>query len=123
MPTGRHAVAACLLLGHAAAGAAAGDAVQGARLYQERCGGCHAVDAHRVGPSHRNVFGRKAGAAPAYDYSPALRDSAISWDEATLDGWLADPERLIPGQRMGYAVSSPGDRRDLIAYLRSVSTP
>ncbi len=123
MPTKRHVIAASLLSAHAATSPAAGDAVHGARLYEERCGGCHAVDASRVGPPHRNVVGRKAGAVLAYDYSPALRESAVRWDEATLNAWLANPEALIPGQRMGYAVGNTGDRSDLIAYLRSISTP
>ena len=118
-----HVLAACLLSAHAVTAAAAGDAVNGARLYQQRCGGCHAEDANRVGPLHRNVFGRNAGTVEAYDYSPALRDSTVRWEEATLDAWLANPEQLIPGQRMGYAVSDAADRGDLIAYLRNISTP
>jgi len=116
-----------LLAGAAASGTAAepaaGNAAKGASLYEQRCGACHSVDAHRVGPSHRNVFGRKAGAASGYDYSPALRASTVRWDGTTLAAWLADPEKLIPGQRMGYSVSEAGDRSDLIAYLRSVSQP
>jgi cytochrome c len=119
----RRTVAALLLAAHAASSLAAGDAAHGAQLYEQRCGGCHAVDSNRVGPLHRNVFGRKSGTVSAYDYSPALRASAVRWDEATLNAWLANPEKLIPGQRMGYAVSDAGDRGDLIAYLRSVSKP
>jgi cytochrome c len=114
---------AVLLVAYAASGVAAGNATSGAQLYEQRCGGCHAVDANRVGPLHRNVFGRKAGAVLAYDYSPALRASAVRWDEATLNAWLADPEKFIPGQRMGYSVSNAGERSDLIAFLRSVSKP
>jgi cytochrome c len=115
--------AALLLAVYAAPGSAAGDVKNGAQLYEQRCGGCHAVDANRVGPQHRNVIGRKVGAVPAYDYSPALRASRVRWDEASLNLWLADPEKFIPGQRMGYAVTSAGDREDVIAYLRSVSRP
>lgn len=102
-------------------GLAAGDAKRGEQLYEQRCGGCHSVDAHRVGPLHRNVFGRKAGSAADYEYSPALRASAVRWDEAALAAWLANPEKLIPGQRMGYTVGEAADRNDLIAFLRSVS--
>lgn len=105
----------------AAPGLAAGDAAKGEQLYEQRCGGCHSVDAHRVGPLHRNVFGRKAGSAADYDYSPALRASSVRWDEQTLAAWLTNPEKLIPGQRMGYAVAQASDRADLIAFLRRVS--
>ena len=87
-------------------------------LYDRRCIGCHSLDANRVGPAHRGVFGRKAGVAKDYDYSPALRNARLVWDAQTLDRWLADPEQLVPGQRMGYSVSEAADRADLIAYLR-----
>lgn len=100
---------------------AAGDAARGRMLYETRCMGCHSVDANRVGPAHRGVFGRQAGTARDYEYSSALRQSKIVWDEANLERWLASPEQLIPGQKMGYAVSDASDRADLIAYLQNVS--
>jgi cytochrome c len=105
-----------------AAGAAdAADAARGRTLYESRCIACHSIDANRVGPAHRGVFGRRAGTARDYAYSPALKASAIVWDVRSLERWLADPERLIPGQRMGYAVPEPADRADLVEYLRSES--
>ena len=100
---------------------AAGDSTRGQSLYESRCIACHSPDAHRVGPRHRGVFGREAGSADGYTYSPALRASRVIWDEVSLDAWLSDPESVIPGQRMGYRTGSPADRRDLIAYLRSLS--
>ena len=111
---------ACLALALAAAGAAAGDAHRGARLYEARCGGCHGVDEHRVGPKHRGVFGRRAGSAAGFAYSPALAASTLVWNETTLARWLADPEATIPGQAMGYRVDDARDRADLIAYRRGL---
>jgi cytochrome c len=102
----------------AAASAQAADAQRGKVLYETRCIACHSIDANRIGPAHRGVFGRKAGAAKGFEYSPALRKASVVWDARTLDLWLADPERLIPGQRMGYSVSEAADRADLITYLR-----
>jgi len=67
---------------------------------------------------HRLFVEQGAGAAAGFDYSPALRASRIVWDDRTLDAWLADPERTIPGQAMGYRVDDARDRADLIAYLR-----
>ena len=43
------------------------------------------------------------------------------WNEKTLDAWLADPEKAVPGQKMGYQVPEANDRADLIAYLRRES--
>jgi len=97
------------------------DAERGRMLYDSRCAGCHSLDANRVGPAHRGVFGRQAGAAQDYDYSPALRNAHLVWDARTLDRWLANPEQVVPGQRMGYSVAEAADRADLIAYLREQS--
>lgn len=99
----------------------AANATRGAELYEQRCGGCHAVDVNRIGPMHRNVFGRKAGSLQNFDYSSALRAAKLHWDQTSLDAWLSNPEKLVPGQRMGYSVENAVDRADLIAYLRSVS--
>lgn len=100
---------------------AAGDAARGEQLYESRCGACHSLDGNRAGPAHRGVFGRKAGAARGFDYSPALKASGIVWSEKTLERWLADPEKLVRGQKMGFAVSDAKDRADLIAYLKKAS--
>lgn len=102
---------------------AAGDAVRGQQLYESRCIACHSVDQSRIGPAHQGVFGRRAGQVADYDYSPALKTSTLVWLEKTLDAWLANPERTIPGQKMGYQVTDANDRADLIAYLRKVSQP
>jgi len=39
---------------------AAGDAAHGKEIYDTRCSACHSLDANRVGPMHRGVYGRKA---------------------------------------------------------------
>jgi len=111
--------AACAALAAQALPAHA-DAARGKQLYESRCIACHSVDENRVGPAHKGVFGRKAGSAKGYDYSPALKKSKVIWNEKTLDRWLANPERLIPGQKMGFSVPDARDRADLIDYLKSV---
>lgn len=103
--------------------AQAADATKGRELYESRCTGCHSLDHDRIGPRHRGVIGRKAGAVAGFEYSPALRASRIVWSPPTLDAWLADPERLIPGQRMNYSVPDAADRAALIVYLESESGP
>ena len=109
---------ALIALALAAGTTHAADAVRGKTLYESRCVGCHAIDSNRVGPAHRGVFGRKAGGAGDYDYSPALKNSTVVWNARALERWLADPEQLIPGQRMGYSVAEAVDRADLVEYLR-----
>ncbi|HTD05920.1 c-type cytochrome [Undibacterium sp.] len=112
------AMTACLSSALAYAG---GDANNGKRLYASRCIACHSIDVSLAGPAHRGVVGRKAGSVADFDYSPALKKSRIIWTEKNLDRWLANPEKLIPGQKMGYSVPDAKDRADLIAYLKSQS--
>jgi cytochrome c len=99
----------------------AADAAHGQELYESRCGGCHSLDANRVGPAHRGVYGRKAGSAANFSYSTAVRNSTVVWEEKTLDAWLTNPQSLIPGQRMNFRVATAEDRADIIAYLRKES--
>ncbi len=100
---------------------AAGDEINGQRLYESRCIGCHSIDSNRVGPSHRGVFERRAGAVQGYDYSDAVKNSKVVWTAENLDLWLSNPEMFIPGQKMGYSVSNAQDRADLIAYLMTTT--
>jgi cytochrome c len=108
------ALAAC------ASAQAAGDAERGKDTYEARCGGCHSVEADRIGPRHAGVFGRKAGSVAGFAYSPALQASGVVWNEQTLERWLTDPEKFVPGQRMGYSLGDAALRADVIAYLATL---
>jgi cytochrome c len=116
---------AALVLTTVAAGAQTapqtGDAARGAKVYQTNCTGCHALDANGVGPAHRGVFGRKAGSAPGFDYSPALKKAGFAWDAARLDKWLANPQGFVPGAKMPFRLMNAQQRADVIAYLRKES--
>lgn len=100
---------------------AAGDALRGKTLYKNTCMSCHSLDYNGIGPAHKDLFGRKAGSLPDYAYSAALQSSTIVWTEATLDKWLKNPAKLIPGEKMGFMVTSAKDRADLIAYLKKAT--
>lgn len=104
-----------------AAAAEPGDAARGKELYQSLCSSCHSFPYNGTGPAHEGVFGRKAGGRNDYQYSDALRAANFNWNEATLDSWLADPEKTVPGQKMGGGVPEAQDRADLIAYLKAES--
>lgn len=112
---------AAMLLLASAVHAAGGDAVRGQAAYEARCGGCHSVAADRVGPRHAGVFGRRAGSVEGFAYSDALRKSGLTWDAVSLERWLADPEALVPGQRMGYRLNDAQARADIVAYLATLS--
>lgn len=85
-----------------------------------QCMSCHSVEPGRnlVGPSLHGVVGRKAASLPGFAYSPALRASGLTWDEGTLDTWLASPAQLVPGTRMVfYGLPDPARRKQVIDYL------
>jgi cytochrome c len=96
-----------------------GDAARGEKRYEE-CVACHALEKGKesVGPDLHGVFGRTAGEAPGFRYSPALKRSGIVWSEQTIDPFIADPQAVVPGNRMPYAgIPEAPARADLIAYL------
>ena len=98
-----------------------GDATRGAQVYEDNCTGCHSLDANRVGPAHRGVFGRKAGSAAGFAYSPGLKKAKFVWDAAKLDKWLTNPQGFVPGAKMGFRLSDAQKRADVIAYLKKES--
>jgi cytochrome c len=98
----------------------AGSAARGKMIFESRCVACHSLDSHRVGPALGTVFGRKAGKAPEFSYSQALRAASHVWDRDKLLAWLTNPEAVVPGQAMGYQVETAGDRLDVVNYLASL---
>jgi cytochrome c len=96
-----------------------GDPVHGQTLYQG-CQACHSIDENDLGPKHRGVVGRRAGSVADYAYSPALKGSGLTWDEAALDRWLTNPSDLVPGTKMFFKIDDPQARADIIAYLKEL---
>lgn len=122
----RHCIAvAVLVLGTTGTGMAAPagpDIVRGEQLYA-RCAACHALAYDRVGPRHCGLLGRRAGTVPGFDYSAAMRQSGIVWNEKTLDHFLRKPLAMVPGSTMTYdGVADAGERNDLIAYIKAANS-
>ena len=113
-------VAGMCIAGASLAAMATGDPVRGKALYQG-CAACHSIDENDLGPLHRGVVGRRAGSIADYSYSPALKGSGLTWDEATLDKWLTDTEKLVPDNDMSFHVEKPDERGEIIAYLKQNS--
>jgi cytochrome c len=99
--------------------ASAADATKGAALVQARCAICHSPEAGQ-GPDLTGVVGRKAGTAPGYPASAALKASGLVWTPANLDAFLADPSKRVPGTSMPNPYVNPADRADIIAYLATL---
>jgi cytochrome c len=103
-----------------------GSATRGARFYNQACAACHSLqtDRNMTGPSLAGMWGRKAGTLESFRrYSPALKSSDVTWNEKSLDPWLADPAHFIPGNRMTFpGLKDAQPRADLIAYLKQATT-
>jgi cytochrome c len=101
----------------------AADAGRGEQLFVE-CASCHTLEkgVHNVGPSLSGLFQRKAGSFDDYRYSPAMKRSNITWTAEELDKFIADPQMIVPANRMPYAgMTNATDRADLIAYLQKAA--
>jgi cytochrome c len=100
---------------------AAGDQAIGQQLFA-RCAACHSTELgeNKVGPSLAGVFGRKSGSEAGFSYSTALKAANITWDEHTLDQYLANPAADVPGTKMPVGVPSAADRQNIIAYLQTL---
>lgn len=114
------ALAAVIVLAGATA-AQAQDVNAGKQVYAQ-CAACHAVTAaNGVGPGLLGIVGRKSAAAPGFRYSPALKRANLTWDEKTLDAYVADPQKAVPGNLMPFSgIADAKQRADLIAYLNTV---
>jgi cytochrome c len=112
---------AAWVLAAAAAQAAPPDPKLGQAVY-ERCLACHSLAYDRTGPRHCALFGRRAGSVPGFAYSAAMKRSQIVWSTATLDRFLANPAKTVPGTSMTYAgVPERAARAALIAYLKQAN--
>jgi cytochrome c len=108
----------------AGAGAArAQDAAAGASVFKTQCSICHSVTEGKnlVGPSLFGVVGRPAGQIPGFKYSPANKESGLTWDAPTLNRYLTDPQAVVPKTIMPYPGLKDDEKRaNLIAYLSTL---
>ncbi len=129
------AVGICIILLGTNAAFAAGDAENGKKIFK-KCKGCHQIGdgaKNSVGPVLTGVVGRKAGTFPGYSYGKSMRQATktgLVWSEENLDGWLTSPKKFLrkvldtrkAKAKMRFKLKKPGQRQDVIAYLKTFST-
>ncbi len=102
--------------------ALAQDADAGKKVFQ-KCAPCHSVGpgaTNKVGPNLSGLVGRKAGTEEGFSYSDAMKNSGLTWDEATFKEYITDPKKKVPGNKMLFpGVKDELERDDLFAYLAS----
>ena len=97
------------------------DAAAGKAVFAQ-CTACHSIDgSNGVGPSLQGVVGRKAGSLAGFRFSRAMKASTLTWDAASLDAYIADPQKALPGNVMPFSgIPDAKQRADLIAYLKTL---
>ena len=87
------------------------------------CRACHQIGPtakNFVGPVLNGVVGRPAGTYPGYSYSAANKNSGLTWDEATLQKYLANPQQVVKGTKMIFpGIKDPAKVNDVIAFLKT----
>ena len=80
---------------------------------------------NKAGPTLYGVFGRRAGGVEGYNYSLALTDSEVIWNDQTIDNlFTVGPEEYAPGTKMPLQrMSSAEDRAELITFLKRITAP
>src|SRR5262245_37585303 len=105
--------------------ATSGDTAAGRQVFR-KCQACHSLEPGKnmLGPSLGGLMGRKAGSEAGYNYSSAMKQANIIWDTKTLIAYLADPQKIVPGNKMPFpGLKTDHDRADIIAYLVASTTP
>jgi cytochrome c len=104
----------------AAVPAMAADPAAGEKAFAV-CKACHKVGEgakNGVGPTLNGVVGRPAGSSEGYNYSDAMKNSGITWDEASLAEYIKNPKQKVPGNKMAFpGVKDDTKLADIIAFL------
>lgn len=101
------------------------DLAAGDNFFERKCSQCHDGDrsgGHAKGPFLWNVFGRKAGSVAGFEFSEAMRKAGVTWDYATLDYYLANTERAVPGKAMNFpGIADDALRAAVLMRLRKMA--
>ena len=110
------------VLGSSSRTLAAGDPVAGQRVFATHCATCHATEAgqNKIGPSLAGIVGSKSGTVTGFNFSAGMKNADITWDDAELDKFLANPTGDVHGTKMFVNLPSESDRQNVIAYLHTL---
>ena len=110
------------VLGSSSSAVAAGNATAGQSVFASHCAVCHSTQpgVNKIGPSLAGIVGSKSGSVPGNDFSTALKNANITWNDANLDKFLSNPSGFVHGTKMFVSLPSETDRQNVIAYLNTL---
>ncbi|MEE7478717.1 c-type cytochrome [Methylobacterium hispanicum] len=89
------------------------------------CQACHSFEKggpNKVGPDLWEIVERPKASHGGFEYSAGLKEKGGAWTYEDLDHFLASPKGFIKGTKMAFAgISSPQERANVIAYLRTLA--
>lgn len=87
-----------------------------------QCRVCHAVapGQNGIGPSLAGIHGNRAGQVAGFTYTDAMKNSGLTWNDATLNRYLTDPQGVVPGTTMAIGPLDAAQRQAIIAYLKTL---
>jgi cytochrome c len=88
-----------------------------------QCKACHSVEpgTNGIGPTLAGIWGDRAGVVPGFEFSDAMKNSGLVWNQATLDRYLTDPRGVVPGTKMAYGgLKDAAQRQAVINYLKTL---
>jgi cytochrome c len=104
--------------------AAQEESEEGKVSFNNSCRTCHSFKEgdNRLGPTLHGVVGRKAGSAEGFAFSSAMKSSGITWDEATLSEFIANPDKVVHGNAMKPfgGIADASEREKIVEYLKSL---
>src|ERR1700737_2112158 len=103
-----------------AAGPVVAADVEAGKTAFKKCAPVHTPQAgkNKIGPSLFGVVGRQSAGLENFSYSEGMKKFEHTWDEQTLDLYLADPRATVPGTKMIFpGIKDKAERDDVIAYL------
>jgi cytochrome c len=99
---------------------------KGELAFNNHCRTCHSLksDDHRQGPSLHGIVGAKAGSTGFAAYSEGMKNAGVSWDEATLDKFIANPDEVVPNNKMKpyTGLTDAAVRSQIVEFLESRDT-
>jgi cytochrome c len=95
----------------------------GAQIFAAQCSSCHQVTTTTstpAGPSLKGVVGRPIASRSDFAYSHALKQKTGTWNDATLNAYLASPNKFAPGSNTKMpAITNPANRSAVIGFLKN----